>query len=293
MKKYAYFLGCITPNRYPGIESATKSTLREFGVETYEMEGASCCPAPGVFGSFDLDTWLPVAARNITIAEEMGMDIYVTCNGCYATLQEADYLLKRNSNLRERTNEILSEVGREYSGSVEVKHSIEIFRDEIGLERIKGKVTNPLEELKVATHYGCHFLKPSEIRNHGSSERPTILEELVEVLGASSIDYRAKLACCGAGGAVRTRDLETSLKLTKMKIEGAIDAGADCIVHPCAFCHLQLDRGQSEMKEMFGIEYNLPILFYTQILGIALGMDGKELGLKLNKVPMTEKILSH
>jgi heterodisulfide reductase subunit B len=287
---YAYFLGCITPNRYPGIEAATKKVFKEFGINTEEMKGASCCPAPGVFGSFDLSTWLPIAARNICIAEEMGLDIYVTCNGCYGSLQEANHLLKHNPALRERTNEILSHIGREYKGSIEIRHSMEIFYDVIGVNEIKEQIKNSMEGINVAVHYGCHFLKPSEVRGHGSSERPHILEELIEATGASSVEYKDKLMCCGAGGGVRTRDMKKSLEFTKQKIENAIAAGCDCMVHPCAFCHLQLDRGQKEIEELFGTFYNYPILFFSQLLGLAMGMSEKEMGLDIQEVKISEKI---
>jgi len=143
-KTYAYFLGCITPNRYPGIESATKKILKEFGIETEEMIGASCCPAPGVFGSFDMHTWLPVAARNLAIAEEMDLDIVVTCNGCYGSLQEADHLLRGNPKLKEETNKILGEFGREFKGTTKVNHSIVVLHDVIGLDRLKEKITKPM-----------------------------------------------------------------------------------------------------------------------------------------------------
>jgi heterodisulfide reductase subunit B len=294
MKNYVYFLGCITPNRYPGIEVATKKSLSEFDINLLDFKGASCCPAPGVFGSFDLWTWLVVAARNIAIAEEMNSDITTTCNGCYATLQEANHLLKHNANLKSQVNELLSKVGKRYQGSLNVKHAIEVISDDIGLEQIGKKVTRPLKGLKVAVHYGCHFLKPSETRMHGSAERPRVLDDLVKALGAESVEYRDKPMCCGAGGGVRSANLEIALDMTAEKIDNMLDAGADCLMTPCAFCHLQFDRGQVELNEKYGRKYQLPVVFMTQLLGLALGMDARALGLYdnsisseslLNKVP--------
>ena len=121
-KVYSYFLGCLTPNRYPGIEATTKKVLKYFGVDLIEMEGASCCPAPGVFGSFDLVNWCTIAARNITIAEQTGTDITMTCNGCYGSLQEANHLLHENKQLRERVNNVLKKINREWKGTIKVKH---------------------------------------------------------------------------------------------------------------------------------------------------------------------------
>jgi len=290
MRNYAYFLGCIAPNRYPGIEAATRKSLSEFDINLLDIKGASCCPAPGVFGSFDLWTWLALAARNIVIAEEMNADITTTCNGCYATLQEANHLLKHNVSLRNRVNEFLGKFGRQYRGSLEVKHAIELLSDEIGFERIEKKVTRPLKGVRIAVHYGCHFLKPSETRMHGSVERPTVLDDFVSSLGAKSIDYKDKAMCCGAGGGVRAANLEIALDMTAEKLDNMIDAGVDCLMTSCQFCHLQLDRGQVELNEKYGRKYQLPVVFMTQLMGIALGMDARELGLYDNAIS-TEGLL--
>jgi heterodisulfide reductase subunit B len=290
-KEYAFFPGCITPNRYPGIEAATKKIFAEFGIETKEMEGASCCPAPGVFGSFDMYTWLPIAARNLAIAEEMGLEIYVTCNGCYGSLQEADHLLKEHPKLKEKVNEILGKVGREYKGTTEVHHAIVLLRDVIGLDRLKEKVTKPMKDVNVAIHYGCHFLKPSEVRGHGSSETPYYLEDIVKATGAKEVLYKDKLMCCGAGGGVRTADTPTALEWARQKLVSMIEAGADCVIHPCAFCHLQLDRGQYEMNEAFGTSFDLPVLHAMQFTALAMGFSEKELALDQQTTKMPEKLL--
>ncbi len=290
-KEYAYFLGCITPNRYPGIEAATKKVFKEFGIETKEMIGASCCPAPGVFGSFDMYTWLPIAARNLAIAEEMGLEIYVTCNGCYGSLQEADHLMKENPKLKAKVNEILGKAGREYKGTTKVHHSISLLHDQVGLDALKEKVTKPMKDVNVAIHYGCHFLKPSEVRGHGSSETPYIIEDIVKAIGAKEAVYKDKLMCCGAGGGVRTADTPTSLEWTRQKLVNMIEVGADCVIHPCAFCHLQLDRGQYEINKAFGTNFNMPVLFVLQLVGLAMGMSVKELGLDQQTTTMSDKLL--
>ena len=268
--KLSYFLGCITPNRYPEIELSVVKTLNAFNIDVIPLEGTSCCPAPGVFGSFDLTTWLALAARNICIAERKGVDVITSCNGCYGSLQEANHILKTQRDVREQVNKILSEIGMEFKGTIAVKHVIEILYDNIGIKRIKDNTKNPQSKLKAAVHYGCHFLKPSEIRGHGNSENPTILDELVEATGAKSIFYEEKNMCCGAGGGLRSRDPKVSLQYTKEKLTNMLKAGASCVVTPCAFCHLQFDRGQVDIGKVFGEQFRLPVLYYNQILQKAL-----------------------
>ena len=132
--KYAFYLGCIVPNRYPNIEKATRVTLPRLGIELDELEGASCCPAPGVIKSFDRLTWLLLSARNLCIAEEMGLDILTLCNGCYATLKEANTILTGNEKEKRKINEMLSTIGRKFNGSIKVKHVGEVLYREVGLD---------------------------------------------------------------------------------------------------------------------------------------------------------------
>nr|MDO8045181.1 CoB--CoM heterodisulfide reductase subunit B [Candidatus Baldrarchaeota archaeon] len=287
MAKYAFFLGCIAPLRYPGLEAATKKVMQHFGIELLDLNGASCCPAPGVFGSFDLWNWLVIAARNLSLGESLGADLTTICNGCYATLQEAWHILKEDPSKRRSVNEVLSKVNRTYNAKTGIKHIIEVFTNDIGIDKIKSSVKNPLEGLKVAVHYGCHFLKPRKIRGHGSSEKPHILEDIVKALGAKPIYYKEKLLCCGAGGGVRAGNLDTALEITARKLESVKEAGADCILHPCSFCHFQFDRGQVELRERKGIEFDVPVIHLVQLIGLAVGIDPKSLGLYENEIPPT------
>ncbi|MDH5437616.1 MAG: CoB--CoM heterodisulfide reductase subunit B [Candidatus Bathyarchaeota archaeon] len=283
--KYAFFLGCIMPNRYPGLEAAMRNVTGALGIKLLDMEGASCCPPPGVVKSFHKPTWLAIAARNLTLAEALNVDATTLCSGCYGTLKEANMILKEDNAMREKANKILHEYGKEFHGTINVKHFVEVLYDDIGIEKLRDFVKRPLN-LKVAVHYGCHLLKPTRYRTGKSSERPKFLDELVEVLGAKSIPYRDKMMCCGAGGGVRSTSRDVSADMTKEKLENVKNAGGDCIVTPCAFCHLQFDIGQIEVEKQFGVKYNIPTLHYVQLLGLALGLEPQKLGLYGNVIPV-------
>jgi heterodisulfide reductase subunit B len=269
-------------------------TSRKFDIELRDFKGASCCPAPGAFGSMDVNAWLALGARNICLSEKEGKDIALICNGCYKSLFEANHRLKADPAMREKVNSILANIDYEFQGSVEVRHLIDILYNDVGPEKVKESVEVPLTGLNVAIHYGCHLLKPKFDRTFGSSERPRFFDELVEALGATSIDYKEKMMCCGAGGGVRSYKMDLALDIANEKLYNMTQAGADVIVDVCPFCHLQLDRGQVEIKEKFGDVYNLPVLHYNQLLGMAQGMNPEELGLDAHEIsvePLLAKIL--
>ena len=281
--KYAFYLGCIVPNRYPNIEKATRVTLPRLGIELEDMEGASCCPAPGVIKSFDRLTWLLLSARNLCIAEEMGLDILTLCNGCYATLKEANTVLAGNEKERRKINEMLSAIGRKFNGSIKVKHVGEVLYRDVGLDTIRSCVKRRLS-VKVAAHYGCHIMKPTDLREWDTIERPTFLDEMIEATGASSVPYRNRMMCCGAGGGLRSGILDVALDMLREKLENMKQAGAECIVDICPFCHLQFDAGQIQLEQKLKAVYNIPVVYYTQLLGLAMGLSENDVGLKMNKV---------
>ena len=280
----AYFLGCIMPNRYPGIEKATRILFEALDIELKDMNGASCCPAPGVFGSFDEETWATIAARNLTLAEDMGADIMTECNGCFGSLFEANHMLKEDEDKRAKINENLSEIGREFKGTTNVKHLAQILRDDIGFEKISSIIETPLD-LNVAVHYGCHFLKPTdEIGIEDQAENPAILDDLVEITGAKSIDYKDKMMCCGASGGVRSRDLDVTASYTKEKLDNMSKAGVDAIIDVCPFCHMQFDQGQTEVNERYGTDFSIPVFHLAQLYGLAMGLSAEDLTLDAQKI---------
>jgi heterodisulfide reductase subunit B2 len=278
-KKYALFLGCVAPARYPGIESSTREVCKILGVEVVELEGAGCCPAPGVIRSFDQDTWLALAARNLALAQKKGVDILTICNGCYGSMFDAAHVLHENPEKLRNVNKILREVGLEYNGETKVHHFAELFYKEIGVDAIKAHVKTPLD-LKVAVHYGCHFLKPSHLKNLDDPERPKILDELVEATGAKSINYKDKQMCCGAGGGVRSGQPDLATKFTVEKLKNIKAAGASYIIDVCPFCHLQFDRTQKDVKG-----YDIPVIHLAQLYGLALGVPKEKLGLDAQEIP--------
>ena len=282
MKDLSLFLGCVVPNRYPGIEKATGLILGRIGIKWSELKEASCCPAPGIFRSFDKVTWLTIASRNIVLAEENNTDILTICNGCFSSLTDANNMLKNDEALRNEVNLHLKKINKEYHGTVRVRHIIEFLHKEIGAGNLNKLIEKPLE-LRVAVHYGCHLLKPTKDRKLGSPECPVFFDELVEATGAVSIPYEGKTSCCGAGGGVRSAMVETSFKMTEYKLDRIKKAGVDCIVEACPFCHLQYDVGQVELAKI-GKTYNIPVVHYSQLLGLAFGFTPEEVGLHLNAV---------
>jgi len=290
----AYFLGCIMNNRYPGIEKATRILFDKLDIELKDMEGASCCPAPGVFGSFDKKTWASIAARNVTIAEDMGSDIMTECNGCFGSLFETNLMLKEDEAMKDEINEVLAEAGREFKGTVDVRHFAEILYNEVGLDKLAELVDNPLN-LNVAVHYGCHFLKPTAEIKIDNAEKPTILDEIVETTGAKSIPYKDKMLCCGAGGGLRSRDIDVTLSFTKEKLDNMTAAGIDAIINVCPFCHLQFDVGQTEVNKQYGTDFKIPVFHLAQLLGLAIGLGSDELTLDshlINTDPALAKLVA-
>ncbi len=280
MPEFGFFLGCIAPLRYPGIEKATREVCAALDIGLVELEGAGCCPAPGVIKSFSKAAWMAGAARNLALAEQKGVDILTICNGCYGSLFDASHELREDPELLAEVNEILGEVGIEYNGGVKVRHFAELFYYDIGLDTIREKVTKPLD-YRIAVHYGCHYAKPSDIKQIDDPERPHTLDDLVEVTGAKSIAYKDKQMCCGAGGGVRSARSDVALRMTEEKLKNVKAVDADFILDVCPFCHLQYDRGQKDLPG-----YDIPVIHLAQLYSIAFGMPTENMGFEAQVVPI-------
>lgn len=274
--RYAFFVGCTTLARLWGYEISTRRVAERLGVELVDMPGSSCCGTT-YLETLDHVTALAVAARNICIAEEMGLDIVTVCNGCTEVLTKANKELKEDPELRDEVNEVLADVGKQFKGTVEVKHFVKMLREDIGLDKIKAAVNHPFSELRVGAHYGCHMLKPSDVMLYDDPEAPTTLDELIDVTGAQSIAYPNKLECCTGPIMGIREDVTWAVGLEKVE---TVKKYADIMVTACPFCYLTYERCQLMAEESPGV----PVVHYPQLLGLALGLGYKELGLEMNKI---------
>jgi len=288
MTSYALFLGCTIPARQPNYELSARKALAKLGIELVDLADMTCCAPPPV-QSIDIETSFAIAAYNICLAEEADLDLVTLCSGCFESLCAANVALKHSSEFREKINRSLSKAGKEFLGSKEVKHYLQVLMNDIGLKRLKQKVSKPLSNLKVAAFYGCHALRPSAHLRLDDPERPSILESLIEALGAESVEYRNKLKCCG--GLLRGYSDDIALDLAREKLSNTSKAGADCIATLCPFCFVALDIGQIQVRSKFQETYDMPVLHYSELLALALGVDPKELALQTHKIKV-DKVLS-
>lgn len=274
--KYAWFPGCWVSNRMPYIEAADKRVLDAFGVELVEMKGTRCCPEPYAVLGLGRDAWLGLAARNLTIAEELKHDILTPCPGCYHTLKAANTSIRNDPSKRRRANELLSRINREFKGEIGVEHTVNVLHNRIGLEKLAGAIKRPLSGLRVATHYGCHLLKPSRLTGIDDPERPRILDELVQVTGAETVPYMRKTLCCG--GPISSVDENTSYAIAREKLLKVKQAGADCLVVACPACMIQYDGNQHSIEKTFSETYEIPVFYHTELLCLAMGVAPEEIG---------------
>jgi len=274
MTSYGLFLGCTIPARQPSYEISSRKALEKLGIELVDLDKTTCC-APPPIESVDVKTNLATAAYNISLAEELDLDIITLCNGCFQSLAKANALLKEEEHLKREINEILGKVGREFRGNKEVRHYLQVLVKDVGLAKIKQNAAKTLNNLRIAPFYGCHVLRPSSRLRFDDVERPRVLDNLIEATGAKSINYRNKLKCCG--GLLRGYEDDLALEIAREKVMNISKAKADCVITVCPFCFVALDMGQFQMKSKFNEIYEIPVLHYPELLCLSLGVEANDL----------------
>jgi heterodisulfide reductase subunit B len=284
MTEYKMFEGCTIGNRIPFIEAASRKVFEKVGIETSQAP-FSCCPDPTGMKSFDNNAWLAVGARNLCLAEAEGKDIISLCNGCANTLRGVQHQLKHDSLKKEKVNAELAKIGKEFKGSIDIKHFVDVLKNEIGMDKIRGAITKQLSGLKVACHPGCHYMRPAEWMESDDPLRPTNLKELVSASGATVVEYDELALCCGS--AVTNAYEEHGFANLKIKMDSIKKAGADAIVVNCPACFQQLDTRQRDLSKAFETEYNIPVLYLTELYALAMGVSPDELGLKFHRTRLS------
>jgi len=279
--KYAFYLGCTIPARSRNYEMSARLVAEKLGLELVDIEKFLCCGFP--VKTSDLQAAEVMGAYNLALAEAQGLDIVALCSSCTSALTELAHHLKHHAEARERVNQELAKVGLKFEGNVRVRHFARILHEDFGPEQLKAHFVKDLSPLKVGLHYGCHFLKPSEVyENFDEVEDPQTMDELVSLTGAQVVDYPFRKRCCG--GPLLPVDAKLAMSISQQKLEDLSAAGANSICLVCPFCSVMYDDNQKSIEAEYGRTYNLPVLYLTQILGMAMGMGQKELGLNMNVV---------
>jgi heterodisulfide reductase subunit B len=275
--KYLFYPGCTLKTTSREYGDSAQAVMRELGVELAELPDWNCCGATAASGvNYLLSLALP--ARNLALAEQAESDLVAACSGCFVNLVRAKRHTQQSPATREKVNIILAEAGLQYHGTTRVRHLLDVVVNDVGLEAVSQRVRQSLEGLRVAPYYGCQIVRP--YAEFDDPANPVSMDRLITALGAEAVPYPLKTACCGGVLATTKRDI--ALKLIGDLMAAARDA--DCIITVCPLCQLNLDAWQAEAGRRLRVEFSIPVLFFTQLMGLAFGLPESELGLSRHVV---------
>jgi heterodisulfide reductase subunit B len=274
--KYLYYPGCSAEATGKAYDISTRALMEKLGVGLVELPDWNCCGATSYFSVRELDSFA-IAARNMAIAQEMGEDeICVICNACYTSLAKANRYMADDPHVFEAVNGALGAVGRKYDGQVKIRHIMDILINDIGLEAIQERVTRRLTGIRVAPYYGCQFSRP--MGSFDDVQFPTTMDRLFQAMGADVItDWDAKTDCCGGMMMLTKRD--GALRLCHELLVAARQYKADVVVAACPLCEMNLEGYQRQVNQAFGTDFDIPVMYFTQLAGLALGADPKQLAI--------------
>ncbi len=279
--RYAYYPGCSAESTARDMHQSTLAVAKALGIDLVEPKGWTCC---GATAGHQTDRLLAVSlpAANLSKVQDMKLDMLVNCAACYSRMKVANHEISSHANIRQGVRDALD---RDYDGSVKVRHLLEVLLEDVGLPAIKRAVTRPLNGLKVACYYGCLLVRPPKILKFDDPENPTSLDRLVTAMGGTSLEWPSKVECCGGGLSLSRTDVV--VELSGSIIDMAASVGADCIAVSCPMCQVNLDLRQQDINRQTGKNYQIPIVYITQLLGLCLGIGPGELGFDKLMVPAT------
>ncbi len=283
--RYAYFPGCSSDATSRAYGESVNVVAAALGMELAEIEDWNCCGATAYMGVNEVLSFC-LSARNLSQAARAGGTLVTPCNACFTNLRKTEAYLSEFPQIKQKVDTALAEAGMRYDGGVATKHLMQAMVEDIGLEQIRAHVKKPLTNLRVAPYYGCQIARPYGIEDN--SDNPVMLDRLLETLGATPTKYPMKTFCCG-GSLMGTRE-EVALRLCRNLLLCAKQNGADCVAVLCPLCQINLDAYQATINRSYGTDFHLPIIYFTQLMGLAFGLGPAELGLKRCIVPATEVV---
>lgn len=281
--KYALYPGCAAQGATPELYQSAMAVIGKLGIEVVELKAASCCGA-GVVTEANPEAALALNARTFAQAEKLGLDVMTICGTCQGVMSAANKQLTREPALLDRVNRLLEPEGLAYRGTVQVKHLLWIIVREVGLQELRRHVRVPFKDFRVAPFYGCYILRPSWDLGFDDPENPTSLEKVIRAVGGESVTYAGRTKCCGFPIILEKEPVAIAMAGANMK--EARDEGADFMVTPCPLCHMSLDIYQERAGKAVGTRLDLPILHLPQLIGLAMGIPAKELGLARHLIPV-------
>ena len=281
MNEYTYYPGCSLKGNSKHYEESLLPVFKTLGMEFEEMDDWNCCGATAYF-SVDDTMAMAISGRNLSIAEKTGKDLMAPCAGCYLTLKKSNNFLKSGIEGAQKILNDLKNNGCEYKGGIDVIHPLEILVHDFGLDAIKEKVTRPLKGFKVASYYGCQLVRP--FTDFDNPDYPVHLDHMMEALGAEAVDYSAKTRCCG--GSLTGTITDVGRRLNYILLKEAKRKGADAIVTICPLCQFNLELMQAGIEKEYKEKFEIPILYFTQLMGIAFGIPKEDLGFSRSVIPL-------
>ena len=276
--KYGYYPGCSMEKNARAYHTSTMAVTKPLGIELVEIDDWNCCGATEYIAINKIPAYALVS-RNLALASDQNgsTNLIAPCSACYLNLKKVDHVLHEDHELKEKVDIALEEGGLKYEpGSINVQHLLETLYLDIGLEAIKEKVKKPLYSLRVAPYYGCLVPRPGNMDSFDDPEHPSSLDKILHALGANVVDFPLKAQCCG--GHMTQISENTALELIRRLLKNAVDNGADMIATLCPMCQLNLDAYQDAVNSHFGTQFKIPIVYFTQLMGLAFGIPATELG---------------
>jgi heterodisulfide reductase subunit B len=284
--KYAIYLGCAIPIKYPGFEAATRLVCERLGIELVDLP-FGCCPPPTSMKLVHYDSWLALAARNLCLAEEQGLDLLTLCSGCVNTLKEANHILRNSDSKRRRVNKILESHNHRFKGKVEVTHILDVLYQDTVVEKLIHEKVRDIP-LKVGCHYGCHYFRPPKVMYPGElseveSYVPVKMDHLLSIIGVEPMEYSRKFLCCGSPLGANV-DQDAGYSITRQKLGYIHERGIQALSVVCPSCFEQFDMGQIVLARKTKEKKKIPTFYLTQLIGLALGFSTKDVGLEVHRV---------